>query len=114
VPKNKLKLSISYFILLHKHILFLDLILLWSITYFRDIKPKSYGIGSQTELPRQLTDHGTNGSRLPHQHRAYDLYAPAYGPYGLYSEKICKDDSNLMPRFPSNLADPHPINAPAP
>jgi hypothetical protein len=74
VPKNRLKLSISYFILLHKYVYFLDLIMLWSITYFKDIKPKSRGIGSQTELSRQSMDHGTNRSRLLHLHRAYDPY----------------------------------------
>jgi hypothetical protein len=84
----------------------LDLILLWPVTYFRDIKPKNYGIGSQTEFSRQLTDHGTNRSRLPHLHRVYDSYS-------LYPEKISKEGGDLRSRFPSNLADPSPINPPA-
>jgi hypothetical protein len=45
---------------LYMHVYFLDLILLWFVAYFRDIKPKSCGIGSWTELQRQPTDHMTN------------------------------------------------------
>jgi hypothetical protein len=111
VPKNRLNLSISCLILLHKHVYFLDLILLWPVTYFKDIKAKSYGIGSQTKLLHQPMDHKTNRSHLLYQHRAYDSYAHVYGPYGLYPEKFLKG-SDLMPRFPSNLADPSPVNTP--
>jgi hypothetical protein len=113
VPKNRLKLLISCLILLHKHVYFLDLILLCPVTYFRDIKPNSYGIRSQTELLRQPMDYGTNKSRLLHLHKAYDPYAPAYGSYGLYLEKISKKGSDLIPRFPSNLANLSPINTPS-
>jgi hypothetical protein len=106
VPKNRIKLSISCLILLHMHVYFLDLIPLWSITYFREIKPKRLGIGSWTKFSRQLTDHRPNPSRMPQPQSAYNPYVPAYGPYGLHSEKISKDGSDLMPRFPSNLVDP--------
>jgi hypothetical protein len=46
VPKNRLKLLILCFILLHMHVYFLDLILFWLVVYFRDIKSKSCEIGS--------------------------------------------------------------------
>jgi hypothetical protein len=106
VPKNRLKLPISCLILLHMHVYFLDLILLWHVIYFREIKPKCLEIGSWTKLSHQLTDHRPNPSRMPQPHSAYDPYAPTYGPYGLHPEKISKDDIDLMPRFPSNLVDP--------
>jgi hypothetical protein len=92
---------------------FLDLILLWPVIYFRDIKPKNYEIRSQTELSRQPMDHETNRSRLLHLHRAYDPYTPAYRSYGLYPEKISKEGSDLIPQFPFNLTDPSPINTPS-
>jgi hypothetical protein len=41
MSKNKLKHPISCLILLHMHVYFLDLILLWPVAYFREIKSKT-------------------------------------------------------------------------
>jgi hypothetical protein len=49
---------------------------------------------------------------MPHLHIAYDPYALAYRLYELYLEKISKEGSELISRFPYNLANPHPINLP--